>query len=283
MPANLKKNPSKKKVKKVRKQTRELSLPTELSTPKQNLHEYTMLIYGERKIGKTSLTAQFEDPLHFMFEPGGNALRIRQVRVNNWVEFLEYLTLLERNPGYCKTVVIDTGSVAYDKCLEYVCEREGMIHPSDGEYGKGWKLVSDEFKRAHEKIFAMGLSFIVTAHSEIKGVMKKDGSKYHKLTVDLGGSCFKYYCGVVDVIAYYQYDGDDTRLLTIRGDAHVEAGVRMKENFLYKNGNPINNIPMGNSEEEAYDNFIKAFNNEVTQKEETEEKKTFKKKKKVRK
>lgn len=240
----------------------DLALPTGPSEPKKNLHEYTILLYGERKIGKTSLASQFENPLFFMFEPGGSSLEARQVRIPTWGHFLEYLTLLERNPGYCQTVVIDTGSVAYEKCLEYVCRRENMIHPSDEDYGKGWKLVTDEFKKAHDRIFNMGLSFIVTAHSEIKSVQRRDGTKYHKLTVDLSGSCFKYYCGTVDIIAYYQYDPDGSRVLTIRGDANVEAGVRCRNNFIYKNGTPMIDIPMGVSEEEAYDNFMKSFKNQ---------------------
>ena len=215
-----------------------------------------------------------------MFEPGGASLEARQVTIPNWEHFVEYLSLLEANPGYCKTVVIDTGAMAYDMCLEHVCAREGMIHPSDEEYGKGWKLVSDEFKKAHKRIFNMGLAFIVTAHSDIKSVQRRDGTKYHKLTVDLGGSSFKYYCGVVDIIAYYQYDADNSRMLTIRGDANLEAGVRCKKNFEYSDGTPVVNIPMGDSEEESYDNFVKAFNNEMggVPKKKTIKKKTITKK-----
>lgn len=256
----------------------EVSLPTELSEPKQNLCDYTMLLYGERKIGKTTLASQFEDPFFFMFEPGGNALRLRQRPIDSWDTFLEYITLLEDNPTYCKTVILDTGAVAYEKCMQYVCEREGMIHPSDGEYGRGWKLVADEFKRAHDKLFNLGVGLIITAHSEIKTMQKRNGEKCQRISMDLSGAALKFYSGVVDIIAYYQYDDSDGRMLTIRGDSNVEAGIRLEENFRYTDGTQVEHIPMGESKEESYENFIDAFNNETVKKKVV--KKVLKKKKK---
>ena len=69
---------------------------------------------------------------------------------------------------------------------------------------------------------------------------------------------------IVDVVAYYQYIGNE-RYLTIRGDEEVTAGTRTKNHFLTPSGEPIFRIPMGKSEEEAFKNLENAFNNKQTE------------------
>jgi hypothetical protein len=82
------------------------------------------LIYGTKKIGKTSLAAQFPDALFMMFEPGGKALSIYQVDCSTWSNALGYLDLLEaqKKAGTLKyrTIVLDTGFEAFQKCFEYI-------------------------------------------------------------------------------------------------------------------------------------------------------------------
>lgn len=240
-----------------------LSLPSTASTPATAVEAYTWLIYGERKIGKTTLCSQFDDPFFLMFEPGGKALNIRQVAVPTWDHFMEYISLLEKNPGYCKTVVIDTGYMAYESCLVASCKELGIQDPRDEAWGKAWKFIDKKFREAHQRILNLNLGFIVTAHSEVKTIQRRDGTSYDKLSTQLSAQAFRFYCGVVDTIAYYQYGKNGERELTIRGDDHVEAGTRCKGHFLDKNGKPNDTIPMGNSEEEAYKNLCLAFDNKL--------------------
>ena len=58
-----------------------LTLPTEKSKPSSRLGDYTWLIYGAKKIGKTSLVAQFPETLILSFEPGTKALEVFQTRI----------------------------------------------------------------------------------------------------------------------------------------------------------------------------------------------------------
>ena len=56
-----------------------------------------ILIYGQPKIGKTTLAAQFPRNLLLAFEPGYNALNNKMVQpITKWAEFKTVLRQLER-------------------------------------------------------------------------------------------------------------------------------------------------------------------------------------------
>ncbi len=237
------------------------SLPEGLSEPPSHLEDYTMLLYGERKIGKTTLFARYPDPFFMMFEPGGRALRIKQQYMATWEDFLHGIALLEKNPSYCRTVVLDTGFMCYERCFEFVKAKLGLEDIRDEAWGNGWKAIDAEFRRAHERLFALGLSFQVTAHTEIKHFKRKDGTEFDKLTTQLGGQATRFYNGIVDIIGYYHYGNGGHRVLTMRGNDHVEAGSRVEGHFLYPDGKPIEDVPMGDSPEQAFKNLHAAYHN----------------------
>ena len=240
----------------------DLSLPTKVSTPSQSFQDYTWLIYGDRKIGKTSLVAQFDKTFIMSFEPGTKALEVMQRDVPKWEHFKKYVELLKDDKEF-KTVAIDTGALAYERCMEFVCARDGMEHPSDGSYGKGWKAVQIEFMLQHSDLFNTGKGIFVLAHSKEKTITSLSGTEYQVIGPDLSGQADGYYAGVIDNICYYHYMGKK-RYLRIRGSENVIAGTRCEGKFLTPGGEQIVNIPMGNCAEEAHANLLKAFNNKQT-------------------
>ena len=241
------------------------------------------MLYGERKIVKTTLLSQFDNPLFLMFDPLNKGLAIKQVYINSWPNFRNVLkqlkTKLKKSPNYCSMVIIDTGFMAYERCYQYmVRDVLGIKSAQNNDRGLAWKEISREFMEAHDLIFELGLGFAVTAHAAIAEITRKDGSKYNKLTTQLGAQAFKFYNGLVDVIAFYQYNNNNERELTIEGNALVEAGARIDNHFNYKNGEPVKDILMGKTSKDAYRNLLLAFNNKLTK----EEKKTVAKKKPVK-
>lgn len=238
-----------------------LELPTEKSVRSTDMGNYTWLIYGDKKIGKTSLVSHFPDCFCLMFEPGGKSLEIYQKPITDWEHFLGYLELLETTEHPFKTVAIDTGSLAHDKCLEYVCKLNGIQHPGgQDDYGASWNKVKQEFKRVHIQLMSLNLGLVVVAHATEKKIEKMRGEKYDVIVPEMSKQAFDYYTGTIDNICYYHYAGED-RVLTIRGDDFITAGTRCEKNFYDPEGNPIKKIDMGKSSAEAYENLQNAFHN----------------------
>lgn len=238
----------------------DLSLPTERSKASTDLEDYSFLIYGEKKIGKTSLAARFQDAFHLFFEPGGKAQELYERAVTSWADFLGYIDLLMNDEHEFKTVVIDTGSIAYDLCLDYVVTKEGIKHPGDmDDYGASWSKVKKEFKKAHNLLMSK-FAVVVIAHGGMKEIETRTGRKFDKIVPQMSKQCMEYYTATMDVIALYNYIGGD-RYITIEGNDYEEAGIRLEKNFRTPDGDKIHRIPAGDSADEAYENLVKAFNN----------------------
>lgn len=239
-----------------------LELPEDVSTPSTRLCDYTILLYGSKKIGKTSLFAQFPKALGMLFEPGGKALSMKQVPCPTWAHFKQYLDMIEADDDYCDTIGIDTGRLAYDRCMAYVCQKADIEHPGDEGFGKGWNRVEKEFATQMNRVLLReGKGTLITAHAKTEEVETLIGRKYNKVIPDLSGQAQGFFAGVVDIIAYYHIIGTE-RWLQIREDDHAVAGCRCEQNFIAKDGFPVHRIPMGNSAKEAYNNLVKAFKNE---------------------
>jgi len=240
-----------------------VSLPDRISIPSDKLGDYSILLYGEKKIGKTSLASKFKDAFFLMFEPGAKALSIFQRPVETWAEFKEYVKLLRKDKKF-STIVVDTVDIAYKKCMEYVCKKLVIDHPSDEGWGKGWEAIRNEFTSEINTLLDLDKGTILISHATEKEIKTRTGDVYHRISPTVANQAKEVLEGIVDIWAYYRYNGS-TRSLVIGGDDHVGAGHRLEKRFKYTNGEPIREISMGQNAEEAFNNFLEAFNNKTIQ------------------
>lgn len=238
-----------------------VSLPKEVSAPLEHLGAYSILLYGEKKIGKTSLSSRFPKAFFLMFEPGAKALSVYQRAVNSWLEFKEYVKLLQDDKTF-HTIVVDPVDLAYKACATYVCKKLVIDHPSDEDWGKGWEAIRHEFTTEFNRLLSLDKGVILISHAAEKEIKTRTGDTYHKIMATMSGQAREVLEGVVDIWAYYAYDGKK-RVLYVEGDDHIGAGHRLENHFRYVDGSAIKEIPMGGSPQEAYDNVVKAFNNKL--------------------
>lgn len=236
----------------------ELILPKDVSTPSERLGDYSVLLYGLEKVGKTTLAARFPKALFLMFEPGGKALSIYQMAMTNWPTFKKTLKLLEKDRRF-NTIVVDTVDIAFKMCERTTCRKMGIEHPSDEDWGKGWNAIRDEFTERMALLLSLGKGVVLISHASEKEIKKRDGDKYHVISPTMAGQAKSVIQPMVDIWCYYTIE-KGRRVLVVRGDDHVMAGVRPENAFMH-NGKPLTQIDMGASADEAYKNFTDAFAN----------------------
>lgn len=244
----------------------DVELSLEASEPLGDILDYSTLLYGEKKIGKTTLCSMFPDTNFLMFEPGAKALSIRQNPVPTWVHAKKYLQLLgddaNSSKPKIKTVVADTIDIAYQLCFSYMCQKQGIQHPHDqDDFGKSWGEIRKEFQAWVTGLLALNKGVFFLSHADFRVFTRRDGTKYDTLAPSLTGQAMQVVKGLVDNIFYYGYEGEG-RVLVLRGDESLDAGTRLEENFLTKvKRRPLRSISMGDSKQEAYANLLAAYNN----------------------
>jgi len=225
------------------------------------------LWYGVEKIGKTVLASKFPSTLFLFFESGGKALTLMQELMPDWVTFRKAVKKLTTTKHPFKNVVIDTADIAYDRCLEQVCIEMAIDHPSDEEYGKAWGAVKQEFNRQVLALNNSGLGVICVAHQAVKSLKSRSRSdEHHRIQPLMSKQALAVIEPMVDIYAYFHFDADGKRQIQIVGDELVAAGHRLGDElgrFKYPDGSSIHQIPMGKNGDEAYRNFVAAFENKL--------------------
>ncbi len=251
-----------------RKKSKEKSsvvLPYEPSKIATELDQYSILVHGEKKIGKTTLFSKEEMSGFFMWEPKQQAVSIRQMLLTNWPQFLGYLKKMEveeaKGKLLYKHLVWDGVDLAFKACFRYTCKKIGIEHPSDvKDFGKSWNMISENFQDAVLRSMRLRPTRFI-CHSVWKEVKDRNGIKFDKLVPGLTGQAEEALIGPIDIWAAYCYDGKD-RVLVIEGDEATGAGHRLDEGFLTPEGKRVKEIYMGNSSKDALINLNAAFKNE---------------------
>lgn len=183
---------------------------------------------------KTSFQAQIPNNLIFCFEKGVNFLPgVFAVDVPKWVEFKALLKQLEKDEIKQKfnTVTIDTVSLAYDLCTQYICSQNNVKTLGDIAYGKGYALVKDEFTNALRQISMLGYGIVLITHAKVKNVKIDDDTTVEIASPNIPDRAQDVVNALVDIIGYIDVsyeNGTAVRTLITRGTPNIVAGSRLK-------------------------------------------------------
>jgi len=205
--------------------------PTTIS---RDLKGKYVLVYGAPKVGKTSFAAKFKKNLLCAFEMGYNAIDgIYAQPIQKWSDFKLLLRQLEQPAAKEKfdTVTIDTVSIAYDLCEQFVCAQNSVQRIADIPWGGGYAQVKGEFEACLRKITMLGYGLILIAHQEIRKE-KIDDNDVEFYSPALNKRCYEICNRLVDVIGYiaieWDAEGNSERYLYTRQTPRVVAGSRYK-------------------------------------------------------
>lgn len=202
-----------------------MKLPSEKSKPVVNINDYIYLIHGDPKTGKTTFVSGFEKTLFIATEPGHKFQEIFKLEPKDWEDVRNIVKNLIKEEHDFKTIAIDTVDNAYKMCEQYVCKKNGISHPSDMPYGKGFSGVKEEFSNVISALFRHGMGIVFISHSQQKDV--EEGSVKRTVTeTTLSGSAAKTIYGLCDFIFHVYVDGEGKRWMKTKGSPYLKAGDR---------------------------------------------------------
>jgi hypothetical protein len=235
-------------------------LATNKFKPSGNFFDYNILIYGQRKTGKTTLASQCPEAYFFFFEPN-DSYELFKSDIQNWEDFNFLADEFSKGKHQFRTAIIDTGRPCYNMALQHACKKHGFEHPGgQNDRGMAWAKVTQEFELPVRKLMNAKTGFIVIAHESQEEVQTRTGGVFNQIRPDLPSAAARLFANEIYNIFYY-YKDIDGRWLQIEGDEYIQAGHRMRGHFLTPTGERVIRIPMGNSEVDGYRNLMRAFDN----------------------
>lgn len=222
-----------------------------------------MLIYGNPKIGKTSLASQIENVLICEFEPGASALHNVLVQpIAKWEDWKKCVRQLVKDREKLKekisVVCLDTVDEAYKACKRWICQQNGIDNLKEIPYGGAYELLDEEFSSTLRDIAFAGYGMVFISHSAEKTFKDDKGQEYAQIVPALPNRPYNIVNKMVDIITYLRLvdiqEGDTTvqkRYLFFRGDNRFYAGSRFQYIVPYV--------------EFSYNNLVKAFYDAIDQ------------------
>lgn len=137
-----------------------------------------VVVYGPEGIGKSTFAAHFPDPVFIDTEGSTKDMDVaRFERASSWTMLLDQVRYVWRNPGICKTLIVDTIDWAEQMCVEDLCARNGKKGIEDFGYGNGYVYAKEDFGRflnLLEDVVQAGINVVLTAHTHIKKFEQPD-------------------------------------------------------------------------------------------------------------
>lgn len=205
----------------------------------RDLRGYSVMFYGLPKTGKTTISSKFPGALLCAFEKGYNALPDVFVQpMDSWNDFKKVVKQLS-NPEVAKkfqTIIVDTGDVAYNYCMKYICARESTADKTyesigDIPYGKGYNMAMEEFDEQFRKILQMDYGLVIISHEIDKTFKDESGNEYNQIIPTLDKRANLVCSRTCDLIGYVRQvstdNGMQTRLF-LRGTPRFIAGSRFR-------------------------------------------------------
>ena len=194
-----------------------------------------ILVYGKPKTGKTTLASRFPKNLLIAFEKGYNAIDgIKAIDINKWADFKLVLRQLEKKEAQemYDTITIDTTTIAYEMCEQYICAQHGVQTVADIPWGQGYTATKKEFEKCLRKITMLGYGLVLISHIETRKEKLSDDNEIEILAPSMPKRCYEVVNQIVDIIGYisteWDDDGNSVRWLYTRQTPTVMAGSRFK-------------------------------------------------------
>ena len=189
-----------------------------------------MVIYGNEKIGKSTLAAEFPSPVILDTEDGTHHLDVARVSIGSWSELRAAVAEIGSKPSEFRTVVIDSADWAERLLVEDLLAEHKKKSIEDFGYGKGFTVLAESFGRfltQCDALVAAGLNVVMVAHSKVQKTSPPDQvdgyDRYELKLTKQTAPLLKEWC---DILAFCNFktttrEGTDGRTKAVGGKKRV--------------------------------------------------------------
>lgn len=136
------------------------------------------VLYGVAGIGKSTLAAQFPNPVFIDVEDGSNQLPIaRMPRPTSWEMLLDEIREVRNGNVPCSTLVLDTADAAEELCIRALCAEHNWDGLESPGYGKGYTYAAESFAKMLDllgEVVDNGRNVVVVSHAMCRKFERPD-------------------------------------------------------------------------------------------------------------
>lgn len=240
--------------------------PDDLNEVPEGIHNFLILMYGPKAIGKTTMASRFPGSVIGMLERGRRGLNIRQLTLKSFEDCLDFRDKCIQDPTV-DTLVFDTIDVLYEQCLLAECRSRGINHPGEmKDFGATWAVIKDAFRDFFDPIRESGKGCLCLSHEKKDTVEPRSGEPYDRLKPSCSNGAYAIVEEAFDFILYYGKHGKE-RAISVRpfdeATMEVDCCVGPEGVFLDPNGEPLSIFTVPNDPDAAFATLISAYENEV--------------------
>lgn len=216
-----------------------MELPEEKVKSKE-INAKTMIIYGQPKMGKTTLLSELDDALIVDLEKGSKYLDALKIEINSYEELIDMIASLERkkkelgkNPykyGVIDTVTKLESVVAPLMVKLYKRTPMGKNFPDGGDVlalpnGAGYKYLRDAMDKISNIFQELFDVVIFVAHLKDKSI-NKEGREITSRDINLTGKMAQLLPANVDAVGFLFRDRKNNMFLSFKASDELIAGAR---------------------------------------------------------
>jgi hypothetical protein len=136
-----------------------------------------VVLYGTEGIGKSTLAAQFPNPVILDTEDGTRQIDCARVRCGDWMTLTGAMVDLGGNAQGFQTVVVDSVDWAERLGLEHMLRKDGKRSVEDYGFGKGFVKIAEvmsAFLGMADNLIDRGVNVVFVGHSTVKRTTPPD-------------------------------------------------------------------------------------------------------------
>lgn len=172
-----------------------------------------VLLYGPPGFGKTSLAAEFPNPVILDIErgvPAGLEIVTLGDEIDDWSKVMEALTALYTQEHDFKTLIVDSLDRLEVLAQRHVCKENKWANIEDAGYGKGYVIAADTMRNFLDGCNALraarGMNIVYIAHSAVSRFDDPQAASYSKYDIRLNKHVHGMFEDEVDAILFVNQD-----------------------------------------------------------------------------